>query len=316
MKNIRTDLAIEARELSSIDGSDIPGVKTVSEEIEGIDISRVHVLSQIGEENIGKPVGNYITLESTYIKERDPEFEEKLSQQLADEIKKLVNITDQTTVLIVGLGNWNITPDSLGPKVVERTMVTRHLLELIPDKVDERVRSVCAISPGVLGITGIETGEIIRGVVEKIRPDVIIAIDALASRRTDRIGVTIQLADTGINPGSGIGNKRMGLSKETLGVDTIAIGVPTVVYAHTIGRDTLKLLSDSSVQTGSGANFMSEEQLDGMLSQVLSQNMGDLVVTPKDVDIMIDNIAGIISDGINLALHDNVSLEEIRTFLH
>lgn len=315
MKNIRTDLAIEARELYSIDGGEVPGVKTESEEIEGIEINRVHVLSQIGEENIGKPVGNYITLESTYIKERDPEFEEKLSHQLADEIKKLVNITKETTVLIVGLGNWNITPDSLGPKVVDRTMVTRHLLELIPDKVDERVRSVCAISPGVLGITGIETGEIIRGVVEKIGPDVVIAIDALASRRTDRIGVTIQLADTGINPGSGIGNKRMGLTKETLGVDTIAIGVPTVVYAHTIGRDTLKLLADSNVQAGA-VGFMSEEQLDGMLSQVLSQNMGDLVVTPKDVDIMIDNIAGIISDGINLALHEDVSLDEIRTFLH
>lgn len=316
MKNIRTDLAIEARELSSIDGSDIPGVKTVNEEIDGIDINRVHVLSQIGEERIGKPTGNYITLESTYIKERDPEFEEKLSHQLANEIKKLVSIDRQTTVLIVGLGNWNITPDSLGPKVVERTMVTRHLLELIPDKVDERVRSVCAVSPGVLGITGIETGEIIRGVVEKVKPDIVIAIDALASRRTDRIGVTIQLADTGINPGSGIGNKRMGLTKETLGVDTIAIGVPTVVYAHTIGRDTLRLLSDSNADMGDGISYMSEDHLDSLLSQVLSQNMGDLVVTPKDVDIMIDNIAGIISDGINLALHDNVTLDEIRTFLH
>ena len=219
-------------------------------------------------------------------------------------------------MLVVGLGNWNITPDSLGPKVVDRIMVTRHLLELIPDKVDERVRSVCAISPGVLGITGIETGEIIRGVIEKINPDVVIAIDALASRRTDRIGVTIQLADTGINPGSGIGNKRMALNKETLGADTIAIGVPTVVYAHTIGRDTLKLMQDSAPQVVSEANFTSEEQLDIMLSQILSENMGDLVVTPKDVDIMIDNISGIIADGINLAVHNNVSLDEIRTFLH
>ncbi|HHW70265.1 MAG TPA: GPR endopeptidase [Clostridiales bacterium] len=316
MKNIRTDLAIEARELYSTDGGQIPGVTTENEEIDGINIDRVHVLSSIGEQRIGKPVGNYVTLESMYIRERDPEFEEKLSFRLSQEIRNLVSIDKNTSVLIVGLGNWNITPDSLGPKVVDRIMVTRHLLELIPDKVDERVHSVCAISPGVLGITGIETGEIIRGVIEKIRPDVVIAIDALASRRTSRIGVTIQLADTGISPGSGIGNKRMALTKETLGADTIAIGVPTVVYAHTIGRDTIKLIHDSNIQIGSDINFMSEEQLDAMLNQILSENMGDLVVTPKDVDIMIDNIAGIIADGINLAVHDNITLDEIRTFLH
>ena len=316
MKSSRTDLAVEARELYGVDGGQIPGVTTESEEIDGISIDRVHVLSPIGEQGIGKPVGNYITLESMYIKERDPEFEEKLSLQLAQEIRGLVSIAVNTNVFVVGLGIWNVTRDSLGPRVVDRIMVTRHLLELIPDKVDERVRSVCAISPGVLGITGIETGEIIRGVIEKINPDVVIAIDALASRRTDRIGVTIQLADTGINPGSGIGNKRMALNKETLGADTIAIGVPTVVYAHTIGRDTLKLMQDSAPQVVSEANFTSEEQLDIMLSQILSENMGDLVVTPKDVDIMIDNISGIIADGINLAVHNNVSLDEIRTFLH
>ena len=316
MRNIRTDLAVEAREISSIDGKDIPGVKVSSEEIEGIDINRVHVLSQLGERNIGKPTGKYITLESTYIKERDPVFEEKLSKQLAEEIRGLVDIQDRTKVLIVGLGNWNITPDSLGPKVVQRTMVTRHLLELIPDKVDERVRSVSAISPGVLGITGIETGEIIRGVVEKTRPDIIIAVDALASRHTNRIGVTIQLADSGSNPGSGIGNKRMGLSKETLGVTTVAIGVPTVVYAYTIGKDILRLLSEKGRSVGSGMDYMNEEGLESMLRQVLSDNMGDLVVTPKDIDIMIDNIAGIISDGINLALHDNITIDEVRTFLH
>jgi len=163
---------------------------------------------------MGKPKGNYITLEAPGIKDRDPVFEESISEEMAQELKKILPLHKDSKVLVVGLGNWNITPDALGPKVVDRVMVTRHILELIPDQVDERVRSVCAIAPGVLGITGIETGEIIKGIVEKVKPDVVVAIDALASRRADRIGTTIQIADTGINPGSGIGNKRMELNEK------------------------------------------------------------------------------------------------------
>ncbi len=178
-------------------------------------------------------------------------------------------------------------------------------------------------SPRVLGITGIETGEIINGIVERIKPDLIIAIDALAARRADRIGTTIQIADTGINPGSGIGNKRMGLNEETLGTKTIAIGVPTVVYAHTIGRDALQMLVDEFArQATPGSQFykmiqqMNEQQMDALVQQVLTQGFGDLVVTPKEVDMLIDHAAAIISDGLNLALHDDISLEESRRFLH
>jgi len=136
-----------------------------------------------------------------------------------------LNLKDDSTILVIGLGNWNVTPDALGPKVVSRLMVTRHLLEYVPDQVDEGVRPVCAVSPGVLGITGIETGEIVRGIVDRVKPDVVIAIDALASRKMERVNTTIQIADTGISPGSGVGNKRMELSRETLGVPVIAIGV-------------------------------------------------------------------------------------------
>jgi len=321
MKNIRTDLALEAREvLQEQNQFHIPGVKV---EKEGVKISRVHIMSPLGEENLGKPQGNYITLEAMDIKYRDPEYQETVSTLLAQELGKLMNLNDNSVILVVGLGNWNITPDSLGPKVVDRVLVTRHIFEYIPEQVDERIRSVCAVAPGVLGITGIETGEIIMGIVQRLKPDFVIAIDALASRKTDRIGTTIQIADTGINPGSGIGNKRMGLNRDTLGVPTIAIGVPTVVYAHTIGRDCKQLMMDEFTnQAGPGSSFyqmfkqMDEEQLDAMVQQVVSRSMGDLVVTPKETDLMMDYIADILADGLDLALHKNMTIEDINHFLN
>lgn len=324
MRSIRTDLAMEARELYQEESKqEIPGVEVDNEHKDGILITRVRITNYEGEARMGKPMGNYITLEAPGIKDRDPEFEESISQELAAELREILSIDKDSKVLIVGLGNWNITPDALGPKVVDRIMVTRHLLELIPDQVDDRVRSVCAVAPGVLGITGIETSEIIKGIVDKVKPDVVIAIDALASRKTDRIGTTIQIADTGINPGSGIGNKRMGLNEETLGTKTIAIGVPTVVYAHTIGRDSLQMLvNEFANQATPGSEFykmiqqLDEQQMDALVQQVLTRGLGDLVVTPKEVDSLIDDVAGIIADGLNLAIHDNVSLEEVRRFLH
>ncbi|NLI60175.1 MAG: GPR endopeptidase [Clostridiales bacterium] len=323
MTRIRTDLALEARELYSHHKDDMMGVESESHNENGMEITRVRITSPEGERKLGKAMGNYITIEAAAIKDRNPEYYELVSQNLSNELKSLLNLHNKSNILVVGLGNWNITPDSLGPKVVDRIMVTRHILKLIPEQVDERVQAVCAIAPGVLGITGMETGEIVKGIVDRVRPDVVIVIDALASRKTQRIGTTIQIADTGINPGSGIGNKRMGISEETLGVKTIAIGVPMVVYAHTIGRDSLEILiKEFSNQATPGTEFykmlgsMQEADLDAMVSKVLSQGMGDLVVTPKEVDMLIDDISGILSDGLNLALHHNISLEESRRFMH
>lgn len=324
MRSIRTDLAIEAREMAQEQSKfQIPGVKVENVELENIKVTRVEVLSKLGEESIGKPVGNYITLEVPGIKDRDPEYEEKVSRQLAEEIKRLVKLNDKSVILIVGLGNWNVTPDAVGPKVVDRVMVTRHIFEYVPDQVDEHLRSVCAVAPGVLGITGIETGEIIKGIAERVKPNLVIAIDALASRKTDRIGSTIQIADTGINPGSGIGNKRMAINQQTLGVPTLAIGIPTVVYAHTIGRDALEMLIKKfSAEATPGSEFyrmlkkMDEKQMDTLVNEVLAQGLGDLVVTPKEVDVLIDDVVGMIADGINLAVHDGLSMEEVNRFLH
>ena len=323
-RSIRTDLAMEAREMAQGQNKvDIPGVKseTVTPD-EDITITRVEVVSPIGEDSIGKPIGNYITLEVPGISDGDKLYEEQVKEHLANEIRRLVRLNDNSVVLIIGLGNWNVTPDAVGPKVVEKVLVTRHIFEYVPEQVDERMRQICAVAPGVLGITGIETGEIVKGIVDRVKPDLIIAIDALASRKTNRIGNTIQIADTGISPGSGVGNKRMGLTKGTLGVQTLAIGVPTVVYAHTIGRDSLEMLLNELTGQASSDNFnqlldgIDEEHLDRLVGEVLTEGLGDLVVTPKEVDVLIDDAAGIIADGINLAIHNGLTLEDVSRYLH
>lgn len=324
-RSIRTDMAMEAREMAQGKSQrEVPGVvaETVEPD-EDITITRVKITSQLGEKNIGKPIGNYITLDVPGIGDHDMEYEERVKQHLANEIRRLVNLNDDSVVLVIGLGNWNVTPDAVGPKVVDKVLVTRHIFEYVPDQVDDRMRQICAVAPGVLGITGIETGEIVKGIVDRIKPDLVIAIDALASRKTSRIGSSIQVADTGINPGSGVGSKRMGLTQETLGVPALAIGVPTVVYAHTIGRDALEMLvNEFSEQAKSDSQFsqvlnsLDEQHLDDLVGEVLTEGLGDLLVTPKEVDMLIDNAADIIADGINLAVHNGLSLEDVGRYLH
>ena len=228
--------------------------------------------------------------------------------------------------MVVGLGNWNVTPDALGPKVINRLMVTRHMIQIAPDQVQDGLRPVCAISPGVMGITGIETGEIIKGVVEKVRPDVLICIDALASRKLDRVNTTIQLADTGIVPGSGVGNKRMELSKKTLGIPVIAIGVPTVVDAATIANDAIDLVLDSMIeqagQNGQDSQFyvtlknMNRDEKYAMIKQLMEPYVGNLIVTPKEVDEVIDRIAKVIANGLNMSLHESVGMMNVERFLN
>ncbi len=323
-RSIRTDLAVEAREMAQEDNQyEIPGVRVENAGQKDINVTRVEVVSKEGEKSIGKPIGNYITLDVPEIREGGPHYGERVKGQLAAEIRRLVHLNDNSVILVAGLGNWNVTPDAVGPKVVNRILVTRHIFEYVPDEVDDRMRSICAVAPGVLGITGIETGEILKGIVEKVHPDLVIAIDALASRKTDRIATTIQVSDTGINPGSGIGNKRMGLTQQTLGVPTLAIGVPTVVYAHTIGRDALgMLIQELSDKASPESEFskmlksMDEQHLDRLVSEVVTQGMGDLVVTPKEVDVLIDDVADIIADGINLAINKGMTLEDVNRYLH
>ena len=199
-------------------------------------------------------------------------------------------------MLVVGLGNRAITPDSLGPRVVESIYVTRHIKQYMPDALPGPVRAVSAVAPGVLGVTGVETMEIVRGVVEHCKPDLVIAVDALASRRAARISTTVQLTDAGISPGAGVGNNRTGLDRETLGVPVIAIGVPLVVFATTISQDTISLIAD---ETGLHND---EERLKELAAKVIAEHIGELIVTPKEIDSIVADMTRIVADGINMAL--------------
>jgi len=327
----RTDLTLEANELfreqamrnTAQEVREPPGVEIENEGNDDIKITRVRVTSPTGEASIGKPMGNYITLEVPGLRYNDQKLYEDTCKALARELTRVVKLGPKTTILIVGLGNWNVTPDALGPKVVSNVMVTRHLLEYVPDQVDEGVRPVCAVAPGVLGITGIETGEIIKGIVDRVKPDVVIAIDALASRKMERVNTTIQIADTGISPGSGVGNKRMDLSKQTLGVPVIAIGVPTVVDAATMANDTIDLVLDSMIkQAPKGTEFynmlksIDRNEKYEMILEVLQPYIGNLIVTPKEVDEAVERISKVIANGLNIALHQGITLQDVNRYVH
>ncbi|HBA03377.1 MAG TPA: GPR endopeptidase, partial [Clostridium sp.] len=286
-------------------------------------VTAVKILDEEGAKNIGKPIGEYITLEFPEFVYYDGERIIDVSEVMAKELSKLINLNEDMVALVVGLGNWNITADAVGPKVVSKIMISRHLKEYVPDSIDEGVRPVCAISPGVLGLTGMETSEIIKGIVDKVKPSVIICIDALASRKTQRVNRTIQLGNTGISPGAGVGNRRLELSEKTLGVPVIAIGVPTVVDAGTIANDTIDLVLESLIKssTKGGAFYSMLKEVDRderqtLIREVLDPELGGMVVTPKDIDKVIDSVSKIIANGINIALQPALTLDDINTYLN
>lgn len=325
--SIRTDLAIEVTEmLTSQDKvSNIEGVEVNIEESKENDIvvTWVKILNEVGEKSMGKPVGNYVTIESSAMKENDVLAHEKIVDIFSKNLIKLCNLSSNSTILLVGLGNWNVTPDALGPKVISKTLVTRHLKDILPEEIDEAVRPVSAISPGVMGITGIETSEIVKGVVERLKPDIVIAIDALAARKSSRINSTIQMSDTGVAPGAGLGNKRKVLNQETLGVPVIAIGVPTVVDAGTLVNDTIDILIDSILaEVKNGSEFyemlkdLDKEEKYNLISQVLNPYTGNLFVTPKEVDAVIERLSKIIANAINIAMHPAIDFDDINRYLN
>ncbi|WP_294351126.1 GPR endopeptidase [uncultured Clostridium sp.] len=324
MINVRTDLAVEAKEMYTEDNnSEIAGVSVEELEDEGTKITKVNILNEDGAKKMGKPVGTYITLDIPEFTAYDGGLMDDVSKALGRTLKRLINMKDDMLALVVGLGNWKVTPDALGPKVTEGIMVTRHLKDVMPDVIDDSVYKVAAIAPGVLGVTGVETGEIIKGLVEKIKPDVVVCIDALASRKIDRVNRTIQISDTGISPGAGVGNNRMRINEESLGVKVIAIGVPTVVDAATIANDTIDLVLDDLInQSEEGKDFynmlrkVNKEEKSKLIREVLNPYVGDLVVTPKEVDLMIDSLSKIIANGINIGLQPNMTMEDINKFLN
>lgn len=287
MQNIRTDLAVEAHELTkkqAKNAAEINGVISDIEERNGISVTRVQITNKNGSEALGKAIGNYVTIDAPNLKYSIDDYEAVCSI-IADEIRKMADIKSDTLTLVVGLGNRDITPDALGTSVVSKLLVTHHIKQRMSDLLDDSISGVCAIAPGVLGTTGIETADIIKAVTEKVKPQLIIAVDALAAADIRRVSTTIQIADTGIQPGAGVGNNREGLNEESTGVKVIAIGVPTVIDAATISKVEIP------------------------------KELAPLMVTTKDIDLVIDRTSKTVANGINLALHRNMTLRDVESYV-
>ncbi|MFD1850223.1 GPR endopeptidase [Oceanobacillus bengalensis] len=358
---VRTDLAVEARDMyvestqkqKKKQESEIKGVTFKEKHQDDIKISYVEI-NEEGASALGKKTGTYVTIYADGVKRQDTKRQEAAAKILAKELENLIaknNIPKGGTGLIVGLGNWNVTPDALGPMTVEKTLVTSHLFKLQYESVAEGYRPVAAVTPGVMGVTGIETGDIIHGIVENFKPDFVIAVDALASRSIERVNETIQLSDSGIHPGSGVGNKRKELSKDTLGVPVIAIGVPTVVDAVTITSDTIdfilkhfgrewnekdrpsKALAPASMSFGGKkltdedlpdeekrntfmgiVGTLSDEEKRKLISEVLTPIGHNLMVTPKEVDGFMVDMANLLAEGVNAALHENIDVTNFASY--
>ena len=311
MYNFRTDLADERRDIYKKANkleNEIPGVETESTEEGDIRTTRVKIIDENGANALGKPIGSYITIDIKNLRIAQREEIEKAAQSLSKELKALYEKhlkEQQEDILVVGLGNMQVTPDALGPKVITSIDVTRHLLNYAPQYLEPNTRPVSALAPGVLGTTGIETQEILKGVVDNIRPKMLIVIDSLASKSIERISSTIQIADTGIVPGAGVGNKRKELSKESLGVPVIAIGVPTVVEAATLAADSLNILIEKlqeEAKSNEYLNKLKEEDKYTMIKEALLPKDYNLIVTPKEIDDLIENMSSVIARGINLSL--------------
>ena len=310
MYNFRTDLADERADIFKKNNgitNSIDGIETNIKEDGNIKIERVKITNQNGEKAIGKPIGNYITIDINKLKIATDEEIEKYGNVLSEELKKLVDkhVAKEDEILIVGLGNIYVTPDSLGPKVINEIDVTRHILKYMPEVLDKGTRSVSAVSPGVLGTTGIETLEIITGIVQNIHPKLIIVIDALASRSMDRISSSVQLADTGIVPGAGVGNTRKELSEKTLNIPVIALGIPTVVESAVLVNDCLDLFITKLQEEAKSNEYLNKlKQQDNYeeIKEALIPNDYNMIVTPKEIDELIENMKDVVARGINYAM--------------
>lgn len=314
--NFKTDMADERvdtyKRVNNL--TEIDGVKVESKNDEIVTTTTVDVLNENGATALSKEIGKYITMEIKDIKYLEEKDKSKIINTLSNEIKNLIGEDKTKSILVVGLGNIYVTPDSLGPKVVQSVDITRHLINFAKDLVEPDTRSVSALSPGVLGTTGIETSEIITSVCNEVKPDIVIAIDSLASSSINRLGTTIQLSNTGITPGAGVRNKREGINQNTLNVPVIAIGVPTVVDMATITSEVIdKMVEVTKQKIENGDNSVSKEQIErvinifnddnkyNMIANVLDTD--NFIVTPKEIDDVIQIVSDLISSGINMSIN-------------
>ena len=297
-KRIRTDLALETTERFAEENTEIRGVEIQEEYDEEKDVRTtvVKIVTENGAKAMGRPQGTYITIEAPDLSEPDEDYHREISEEISVYLKQLIDLKKEKSILVVGLGNAGITADALGPHVVENLRMTRHIIREygLRGITHEKMHRISGIVPGVMAQTGMETAEIIQGVVAETKPDVVIAIDALAARSVRRLNRTIQITDTGIHPGSGVGNHRNGLTEENLQVKVIGIGVPTVVDAATIVLDSMAHLLDA----------LEEEEQKEFLEEMIAPNLYSMFVTPKDVDETVKYLSFTISEGLNIAFSE------------
>jgi len=327
MQSIYTDLALEmAEQLQGDADGGIDGVEIDVEDNIDIKVTTVRIVNEAGATAMRKAIGNYITIESPEIKMNNVTVHEEIIGILTQKLAQLTK-NEKNTTLVIGLGNRNVTPDALGPSVISKILVTRHIMDNLPRELEGGLRPLCALAPGVMGMTGIETAEVVRGLVDHVKPTLIIAIDALAARRISRINQTIQITDTGISPGAGIGNKRMALNEENLGVPVIAIGVPTVVDAATFVNDIMDLfLSEMSDKVPEclkdGADFfkmlkqLEEDDKYAIIRNTLAPHVGNLFVTPKEIGEVVAWLSNMIANSINMAMHEGIDRDDINRFMY
>lgn len=294
-RRIRTDLALETTERFAEENAEIRGVEVHEEYDEEKDVRTtvVKIVTENGAKSMGRPQGTYITIEAPELSTPDEDYHREISEEISTHLRKLIDLKKEKSVLVVGLGNAAITADALGPQVVDNLLMTRHIIKEygLRGIKHEKMHRISGIAPGVMAQTGMETAEIVQGIVSETKPDVVVAIDALAARSVRRLSRTIQITDTGIHPGSGVGNHRNGLTEENLQVKVIGIGVPTVVDAATIVQDSMAHLLDTLEET------VQKEFLDEMIAP----NLYSMFVTPKDVDETIKYMSFTISEGLNIA---------------
>jgi len=293
----RTDLAIERMEMLhetgdvSDDTGEIKGVTLEKTDYgEGVISTLISITNLSGVKALGKPMGNYITIETKSVLEEDEDVKGIVIKAVSEELRKLIKFHYNLKVLVAGLGNRTVTPDSLGPEAASKLKITRHLFIMFEADGDDEMSNVSCIIPGVSATTGMETADIIKKTVEVVKPEVLVVIDSLAARNIERMSTTIQITDTGISPGAGMGNKRTGINEETVGVKVIAIGVPTVIDVTTIIRDALK------------ENIDSAQQIDTYIDKFEEQ----LIVTSTDIDMIIKDFSDIIAAGVNKTLHPGI----------
>ncbi len=295
---VRTDLALEARESITDADGELRGVRVEEfrNEKSEVSITRVVIDTKNGAKAMGKPMGTYVTLEAPALMEPDEDYHREVSEELARQLKELIpDAQREQSVLVVGLGNRDVTADALGPGVVDNLFINRHVVREYGKAAygKERMNLVSSLVPGVTAMTGMESAEIVKGVVEQTEPDVVLVVDALAARSTKRLNRTIQVSDVGIHPGSGVGNHRNAITRESLGIPVIAIGVPTVVDAATIVGDAIESILKESGET---AAFLNREH-----PKALSE-LNNMYVTSKDIDEMVKRLSFTISEAINIAL--------------